>query len=123
MDGSQEIDSYLAALPIAQAQALHRLRERIQKLAPLATERISYNMPMFFDGGMLVGYLARKNGLSLQLCSRAVGEQLREEAVERGFTMGGVAALNFDENHIIPDDLLAKIVFLRRAENAGRIIT
>jgi uncharacterized protein YdhG (YjbR/CyaY superfamily) len=123
MDGSQEIDSYLAALPIAQAQALHGLRERIQKLAPLATERISYNMPMFFDGGMLVGYLARKNGLSLQLCSRAVGEQLRDEVVERGFTMGGVAALHFDENHIIPDDLLAKIVFLRRAENAGRIIT
>ncbi len=120
MTASQEIDSYLASLPAGQAEALQNLRERLQKLVPAATERMSYNMPMFFFGGMLVGYLARKNGLSLQLCSRAVGERLRAELLDRGFAMGGVGAVHFAQDQVIPDDILKRILDLRIAENKSR---
>jgi len=121
MKSSTEIDGYLAALPSGQAEALGRLRERICQLVPEATEQMSYNMPMFFFNGMLVGYLARKNGLSLQLCSRAVGEQMRAELASRGFHLGGVGALHFSEDQEISDDLLARILTLRTAENAARV--
>ena len=55
------IDEYIAAFPPAIQRQLQQMRETIQKAAPKAEETISYNMPGFRLGGMLVWFAGYKN--------------------------------------------------------------
>ena len=57
----KSIDAYLAAVPATHRAALKKLRGRIKKLYPKATEHISYGMPLFkLDGHPLAGFRAAK---------------------------------------------------------------
>ncbi len=54
------IDQYLNALPEAIRLKCQTLREVIQKAAPDATEKISYQMPTFYLNGNLVHFAVQK---------------------------------------------------------------
>src|SRR5688500_19681613 len=55
------VDDYLAALPEDAHATLEKIRKSIKAGAPKATEVISYQMPMYKEHGMLVGFAAFKN--------------------------------------------------------------
>jgi uncharacterized protein YdhG (YjbR/CyaY superfamily) len=62
---STPIDAYLAKLPEPQQSTLRELRVRLRKLLPLAEECISYNMPAFRSGGIVIaGFAGFKNHCS-----------------------------------------------------------
>lgn len=49
-----DVPSYIADYPPTQRKLLTELRTLVRKLAPKADERISYGIPGYFQGGMLV---------------------------------------------------------------------
>ena len=55
------IDEYLSICPEPIRKILIELRNTIKKAAPLAEERISYQMPAFYLNGPLVYFSAQKN--------------------------------------------------------------
>lgn len=49
-----DVPSYIADYPPTQRKMLQQLRTLVRKLVPKAEERISYGIPGYFQGGMLV---------------------------------------------------------------------
>jgi uncharacterized protein YdhG (YjbR/CyaY superfamily) len=113
----KSVDAYLEVLPDDQRAVLEKLRQTIRAAAPEATEKISYQMPAFYDQGrFLVSFAAFKDHLSLFPASYAVMEKLGDE-LEPYFS--GKGTLRFTPKKPIPAALVKKIVKERLAENAG----
>lgn len=61
----QTIDEYIALFPDNVQQTLQTLRKVIQEAAPVATEKISYQMPTFALHGNLVHFAAYQSHIGL----------------------------------------------------------
>jgi uncharacterized protein YdhG (YjbR/CyaY superfamily) len=72
-------DAYLAGLPADQRAALARLRAAIRAAAPEAEECISYGLPAFRRGKVLVAYGASARHCALYPLSPALVAALAEE--------------------------------------------
>jgi uncharacterized protein YdhG (YjbR/CyaY superfamily) len=59
--GFNSIDEYIATFPEDIQKILKELRGTIKAAAPDAVEKISYQMPTFFQKGNLVHFAAFKN--------------------------------------------------------------
>ena len=62
---ARDVDDDLARVPEEARATLEKLRKTIKAAAPRATEVISYQMPMYKQNGMLVGFAAFKDHCSL----------------------------------------------------------
>lgn len=102
------VDDYLAALSPKTRQVLQTVRETIQRAAPEATERLSYGMPTFFLGGVLIHIGAFKNHIGL---FPPVTEPELQERVQR--YRGPKGNLQLPLSEPIPHDLIADIVKAR----------
>lgn len=58
------IDAYIAQFPDSVQEKLQSLREMIKRVAPQATERISYGIPTFYLKQNLVHFAAFKDHMS-----------------------------------------------------------
>jgi len=96
---AQDIDEYIAGFPPEVQQVLHKVRATLRAVAPQATERISYQMPAFFQDGVLAYYGGFKKHLGFY-----------PPAGEKG-------NLRFPYDQPIPYDLIRRIVEARLAEN------
>src|SRR5437763_12273415 len=68
----KSVDDYLRSVPEPSRAALGKLRAQIRAAAPHATEVISYQMPAFRDGDLLlVSYAAFKDHCSMFPMSKA----------------------------------------------------
>jgi uncharacterized protein YdhG (YjbR/CyaY superfamily) len=54
----KSFDQYIGAFPILTQRILKELRAVIREAAPAAIEKISYQMPTFFQNGNLVHFAA-----------------------------------------------------------------
>src|SRR5687768_2572445 len=66
------VDDYLAVLPEESRATLETIRKTIKTVAPKATEVISYQIPMYKQHGMLVGFAAFKGHCSFFPGSKAL---------------------------------------------------
>ncbi len=109
------VDSYLAALPSDQRDALTDLRARLKTLLPDRTECLSYAMPGFRQPGpkgkMVIGYAAFAKHLGLYPHSGSVIPQIDC----RPFKNSKSGAL-FTPDHPLPDSLIDQIIRTRQAE-------
>jgi uncharacterized protein YdhG (YjbR/CyaY superfamily) len=113
-----EIDARLVALPADQGAALQALRQAIARVAPEATETISYGMPAFrYHGRALVSYAAFKGHCSFFPMSATLIEAHHDELVEFATAKG---TLRFTPERPIPEDVVAWIVRERMAQIDGR---
>jgi len=111
---SDLIDAYIAALPADQARTLTRLRAVVVAAAPDAVEAISYKMPAFrLKHRTLIYYAAFKDHLSLFPASGSVMEKLGPDLRAR-FT--GKGTIQFTPADPLPDELVRRIVAIRREE-------
>src|SRR5260221_2775943 len=62
---ARNVDEYLASVPEEARATLVKLRQTIKAAAPMASEGISYQMPMYKHHGMLVGFAAFKDHCSI----------------------------------------------------------
>ncbi|MEY4349691.1 MAG: hypothetical protein RL719_988 [Actinomycetota bacterium] len=111
-----EIDDYLSTVPEPKRATLEALRRSILAVIPEAEQCISYAMPAFrVNGKVLAGFAAFKNHLAYLPHS---GQVLREipELANYEQTIG---SLHFAIDTPLPDEIVAKLIAVRRAQALG----
>jgi len=107
------IDDYLAVCPADIRKILIGLRETIKKAAPKAEEKISYQMPAFFQQGDLVYFAALKNHIGFYPTPSGI-EAFKEELSDYVTSKG---AVRFPYEKPLPLKLISEIVKFRVIEN------
>ena len=100
------VDEYLAALPEGSRATLEKIRKMIKAAAPKATEGISYQMPMYKQHGMVIGFAAFKNHCSIFPGARAVAthkDELKGYETSKG-------TIRFPIGKPLPAGLVKKLV-------------
>jgi uncharacterized protein YdhG (YjbR/CyaY superfamily) len=110
------IDSYLAPLPADKREALAKLRTAIRAAAPEAEECISYGLPAFRQGGVLVGFGASAKHCALYLFSGQTVAAHAKELAGRDVSKG---AVRFTPEKPLPATLVRRLVKARLTENAA----
>lgn len=115
---TSEVDSYIAALPPDQREALTALRARLRTLLPDHIEVMSYAMPGFRQPGakgkMVAGYAAFAKHLGLYPHSGSVIPLM--DCAPFKTSKSGVL---FTPDLPLPDALLEQIIRTRQAEIAA----
>jgi len=109
-----EVEAYLAGVSEPARSLLELIRSTVRSLAPEAQEVIAYGIPTFKLDGNLVHYAAFKAH-----CSFFPGRALQNEAFSQelgGYTIAK-GTIQFTPDNPLPDELVARIVTLRIAEN------
>jgi len=110
------VDEYLAGVPKEARNTLEKLRQTIKAAAPMASEVISYQMPMYKHHGMVVGFAAFKNHCSI-FPGAAVMETYKKELRQYDTSKG---TIRFPANKPLPATLVKKLVRARIKENEAR---
>ena len=111
-----DVDEYLAGVPKEARVTLEKLRKTIKAAAPMASEVISYQMPMYKHHGMVVGFAAFKDHCSI-FPGSAVMDAYKEELKHYDTSKG---TIRFPANKPLPAALVKKLVKARIAENEAR---
>ncbi len=112
------VEEYIGALPEDRRAGVGLLRQAVNAAAPGATETIAYGMPALrsHGGQFLVSYAAYKKHYSLFPASGAVVEALGDALTPY---LAGRGTIQFKASDPLPLALVARIVEIRFAENAG----
>lgn len=113
---SGTVSEYIARFPADVQTTLERIRQTIQKAAPGAQEVISYQMPAFKLGGVLLYFAAWQNHIGLY--PPISGDKALEKAVAP--YAGPKGNLQFPLSQPIPYDLIRRIVTLRVQQNLAK---
>ena len=112
----KNVDEYLAGVPKEARATLEKLRQTIKAAAPMASEGISYQMPMYKHHGMVVGFAAFKDHCSI-FPGSAVMEAHKEELSRYDTSKG---TIRFPADKPLPAALVKKLVKARIKENEAR---
>ena len=107
------IDTYIAQFPDDVQARLRQLRMTILKLAPLATEAMSYQIPTFKLNGNLVHFAAFKKHIGFYPGAAGIAA-FQDELAGYKSAKGSV---QFPLDQALPLDLVKKIVKFRVAQN------
>lgn len=107
------VDEYIMYFPKETQSPLNEMRKTIKKAAPEADQKISYNMPAFFQNGVLVYYAAYKNHIGFYPLPSGV-KKFQKEISKYKSSKG---AIQFPIDEPLPVKLITKIVRFRLEEN------
>lgn len=108
----RDIDKYHALQPAGIRDTLEKLRQAIKQAAPMATETISYGMPAFRQGKILVYYAINKGHIGFYPTPSPIVHFKNE--LEKYNTSKG--AIQFPVDKPLPLVLIKKIVKFRLNE-------
>ena len=109
------IDEYLAPIPEDKRTALERLRTTIHETCHGLEECINYGIAAFrHKGKMLVGFGATANHCAFYPCSGSTVATFKDEL--RGWETSK-AAIRFQVDKPLPDELVRKLVLARIVEH------
>jgi uncharacterized protein YdhG (YjbR/CyaY superfamily) len=111
------VDDYLASLPDDSRTTLEKIRTAIKAAAPKASEGISYQMPMYKQNGMVIGFAAFKSHCSIFPGVNAIvnhKDELKGYETSKG-------TVRFPIGKPLPAALVKKIVKERLAENEANM--
>jgi uncharacterized protein YdhG (YjbR/CyaY superfamily) len=103
------VDEYIASFPPDVQAILEEIRQTVRKAAPDAQEIISYGLPAFRLGGILVYFAAFRKHIGLY--PPVSGDAKLEKAIEP--YAGPKGNLQFPLDQPIPYGLIERIVKLR----------
>ena len=116
MNKDQSIDTHIAPFSKERQVLLEKIRQTIQKAAPLATETIAYGIPTFkLNGKNLAHFAGFKNHIGFYPTPNGI----MEFAEELKPYQKGKGTMQFAYDKPIPWDLIAKIVHFRVKEITG----
>jgi uncharacterized protein YdhG (YjbR/CyaY superfamily) len=108
------VDEYIAAQPPPVRPMLERVRATIRKALPGAAEGISYQIPVYKLGGVMVLYFAAfQRHYSIYPATERVLAALGEELAGR---VHSKATIRFPLEDAVPTRLIARVAKLRAAE-------
>jgi len=113
---AKDVDAYLAGVPKEARVTLEKLRKTIKAAAPMASEGISYQMPMYKHHGMVIGFAAFNNHCSI-FPGSAVMDAHKEELKRYDISKG---TIRFPASKPLPTALVRKLVKARIKENEAR---
>ncbi|HUI82598.1 MAG TPA: DUF1801 domain-containing protein [Candidatus Binatia bacterium] len=117
--GPKDVAEYLARVPEAARSSFAELRATIQSAVPRdAIEIISYGIPAFRRGGVLVWFAAFSNHCSL-FPTAAIIDEFRDEL--EGFSTSK-GTIHFPVDKPLPTALIRKIVKARVAQMGDRVL-
>jgi uncharacterized protein YdhG (YjbR/CyaY superfamily) len=111
----KNVDEYNKSFPKDVCERLENFRKIIYKIAPKATEKISYNIPLFEYKGKLVYYAAFKNHISFvyPLSDGMIKKfQKKIEKYKRS-----KSALQLPNDQSFPEKLIEEMLRFRLKEN------
>jgi uncharacterized protein YdhG (YjbR/CyaY superfamily) len=114
--GPRTIDEYIAGFPPMVRSILKKIRATDRGAAPDAQEVISYRMPAFKQGGILIYFAGFKAHIGV--FPPVSGDARLEKAVAR--YAGPKGNLRFPLDEPIPYDLIRRIVALRVKQNTAK---
>ena len=103
------IDEYIALYPEPVQTLLRTIRETIHKAAPEAVEKISWQMPTFYQGKNLIHFAAAKHHIGLYPGAEAMevfAPKLTDYKTSKG-------AIQLPLDKPVPHTLIAEIVKFR----------
>lgn len=109
------IDEYIARFPDDVRDILEQVRKTIRKAAPEAKEKITWQMPTFWQNGNLVHFAAAKNHLGFypgESGVRVFAHKLTGYKTSKG-------AIQFPLSQEIPYDIIEEVTRFRVKENLG----
>ena len=109
----ESIDEYILNFPPEVQEILKSLRKVIKEAAPVAEEKISWQMPTFALHGNLVHFAAFKNHIGFYPAPTGI-EAFKEELSQY---KGAKGSVQFPIEKPLPYELISKIVKFRVAEN------
>lgn len=110
----QSVGEYIAAQPVPARPVLRRVRTTIRKALPGCTEGISYQIPVFRVGGVMVLYLAGfRQHYAIYPASARVIAALGKNGARH---VHGKATLRFALDEAVPVRLIIRIAKVRAAE-------
>ncbi|MCL4560123.1 MAG: DUF1801 domain-containing protein [Chloroflexi bacterium] len=107
------IDEYIAQAPEDVQPVLQKIRAVIKESAPDAVERISYQMPGFYQNGMLVWFAVHQHHVGFYPKGSGI-EAFKEELSPY---KGAKGSVQFPLDKPMPYELIGRIVKFRVAEN------
>lgn len=107
------IDEYIAMFPDEVQVLLESLRQTIKDTVPLATEKISYQMPTFDLHGNLVHFAAYKKHIGFYPAPSGIAAFQQELSKYKG----AKGSVQFPIDQPLPLELISKIVAYRVNEN------
>lgn len=111
------IDAYLARVPEPARSTLQRVRAAIRAaLPPSATETISYKIPAFRHGEIIIWFAAFANHCSLFPTGRII-EMFKDDL--KSFTLSK-GTIQFPSDKPLPASLIKKMVNARLAQIAAK---
>src|SRR4249919_2136173 len=113
MKKPKNFDEYIVSYPKEVQKLLEQLRATIKKVAPQATEVISYGMPAFKLNGMLVWFAAYSKHIGFYPRISGIEAFKKELSVYKG----AKGSVQFPLDKTLPLGLVTKIVKFRVAEN------
>ncbi len=113
---ARNIDEYIAGFPPDVQDLLQKVRATIREAAPQAEERISYQMPAFFQDGVLAYFGGFKQHIGFYPPVSGDTKLVREAAPYAG----DKGNLRFAYDQPIPYDLIRRIVEARLAARKHR---
>ena len=108
------IDDYIKIQEKDKQAGLEKLRTRIKKIAPKATECISYQMPAFKQSENLVYFAVAKNHYGFYPTSKPI-EAFKKQLDEKGFNYSK-GAIQFPIDKPFPVKLIQDMVKFRLKE-------
>ena len=111
--GFEDIDQYIAMFSSDVRARLEEIRATIRAAAPDAVEKISYQIPTYFQHGNLVHFAAFKKHIGFYPGAAAI-EQF--SAVLAGYHCSK-GTVQFPHDQPLPLDLIGRIVSSRVVEN------
>ena len=116
IEAVRSIDDYIQRQPAALHGVLRELRQLINKAAPKAAEKISYQMPTFYLNGNLVHFAGFKEHIGFYPTPSAIekfGDELKKYKTSKG-------AVQFPLTQPLPKALITRMVKFRVAENEAK---
>jgi uncharacterized protein YdhG (YjbR/CyaY superfamily) len=107
------IDEYIARFPQDIAAILQTIRQEIKNAAPMATEKISYQMPTFYYLGNIVHFAAFRDHIGFFPGAAGV-EAFLGELLAYSVSKG---TIRFPLDKPVPLDLVRRITIFRVAQN------
>ena len=112
------IDDYIAAQPSAVQPILQRIRSIVRDEAPGARETISYRMPAFRLGGVLLYFAAFKKHIGIYPPVHGDAALLKALAPYRG----GKGNLSFPLARAMPYELIRRVARQRVKESTSKAL-
>lgn len=109
----ETVDEYCKQFPPAIQQRLNAIRAIIKKLAPEATEKISYRMPLYMLNKRLVYFAVHTHHIGLY----PMASGIKQFANQLDKYVHATGSVQFPHNQPLPLSLITKIISFRIKEN------